>query len=110
MMNVALIILFAPLLICWALWLLFAVLAAVPARRRLGVAGGGGGGGIDGLRIDVLIPAHDEEFLLPRLLETLRVQRRRSGLIGCWWWRIIVRIGRRRLRGRAGGGVCVGEV
>lgn len=74
--SVVFALLLLPPLVWWGLWLIFAVLAALPARVRSGRPGADGGRGAGGGRIsvDILIPAHDEEILLPRLLETLRLQ------------------------------------
>ncbi len=56
----------APLAICWGLWALFALLALLPPRK---IAAGKGE-----RKIDILIPAHNERLLLPRLLESLTGQ------------------------------------
>jgi cellulose synthase/poly-beta-1,6-N-acetylglucosamine synthase-like glycosyltransferase len=63
--------LFVPLMLWWSLWLLFALLALLRPRSfpRAPVVQAG-----DSLLFDILIPAHNEEILLPRLLETLRLQ------------------------------------
>lgn len=67
---VIILVLLLPLAVCWGLWFLFAGLA-VFARK----APGSRPGLQDrGLRIDVLIPAHNERVLLPLLLESLRKQ------------------------------------
>ncbi|MCL2639383.1 MAG: glycosyltransferase family 2 protein [Phycisphaerales bacterium] len=62
--------LFLPLAVVWGIWLVFAVVAALPRT-----------GGMqacrlnkDGCLIDILIPAHDEELLLPGLLSSLQAQ------------------------------------
>jgi cellulose synthase/poly-beta-1,6-N-acetylglucosamine synthase-like glycosyltransferase len=61
---------FLPLAVCWSLWLLFTILAIAPARqienRKLTIE--------NPLQIDILIPAHNEELLLPALLESLANQ------------------------------------
>jgi cellulose synthase/poly-beta-1,6-N-acetylglucosamine synthase-like glycosyltransferase len=67
-LTVVLAVLFFPLVVWWGLWLTFALLAVPPARPRK--VGGAGGGTV----VDILIPAHNEELLLPRLLETIRLQ------------------------------------
>lgn len=68
MMSAFLILAIAPLALCWALWLLFSLLALLPARgtstKRPART----------ITIDILIPAHDEELLLPRLLDSLGAQ------------------------------------
>jgi len=63
------VVLFVPLAMFWSLWLVFAVAAVLPRNGRTSVD----------LRstaklVDILIPAHDEELLLPRLLSSLREQ------------------------------------
>jgi cellulose synthase/poly-beta-1,6-N-acetylglucosamine synthase-like glycosyltransferase len=65
--TVALLVLLAPLTVSWSLWCLFALLALLPARRYAGSVPGS-------TKIDILIPAHDEQVLLPRLLATLSSQ------------------------------------
>ena len=67
-LTVVLAVLFFPLVVWWGLWLTFALLAVPPARPRK--VGGAGGGTV----VDILIPAHNEELLLPLLLETIRLQ------------------------------------
>ncbi|MCL2645476.1 MAG: glycosyltransferase family 2 protein [Phycisphaerales bacterium] len=71
MIGVLMVILFVPLGLFWSLWLLFAAMAALPAKSS----------GRQACRlnkecclIDILIPAHDEELLLPELLKSLREQ------------------------------------
>ncbi len=64
--TITLLVLLAPLTISWALWCLFALLALLPARRYAAAP--------SALRIDMLIPAHNEQILLPRLLATLAAQ------------------------------------
>ena len=63
------VLLFAPLLIWWTLWLLFAILAAFPVT-----ATSADPGQENSFQIGILIPAHDEELLLPQLLATLDQQ------------------------------------
>jgi cellulose synthase/poly-beta-1,6-N-acetylglucosamine synthase-like glycosyltransferase len=69
MMVVLLFLLFAPLLLWWTLWLLFALLAAFPEPVRRAEQAP-----TNSLWIDILIPAHDEELLLPQLLSSLHLQ------------------------------------
>jgi len=63
-------LLLVPPLIWWLPWLFYVLLAALPTRparqTKLHTT--------DPITIDILIPAHNEEILLPRLLETLRLQ------------------------------------
>jgi cellulose synthase/poly-beta-1,6-N-acetylglucosamine synthase-like glycosyltransferase len=66
---VVILILLLPLGICWGLWLGFAVLALF-ARRAPGCQPGMP----DGVKVDVLIPAHNERELLPLLLTSLKKQ------------------------------------
>lgn len=67
-------VLFLPFLLPWGLWLLLAVMG----RRR---ASANDTPPIASTRIDVLIPAHNEELLLPRLLDSLK-QQTRPDLLG----------------------------
>jgi cellulose synthase/poly-beta-1,6-N-acetylglucosamine synthase-like glycosyltransferase len=69
-LTILFVLLLLPPLVWWGLWLLFALLAALPSHPRSRDSKAGATGAI----IDVLIPAHNEEILLPRLLETLRLQ------------------------------------
>ena len=68
MMSTFLILAIAPLALCWALWLLFSLLALLPLRARNTQKP------TKTITIDILIPAHDEELLLPRLLDSLGAQ------------------------------------
>src|ERR1700744_6082035 len=68
MMSAFLILAIAPLALCWALWLLFSLLALLPLRARNTQKP------TKTITIDILIPAHDEELLLPRLLDSLGAQ------------------------------------
>ncbi len=70
-------VMLAPLAICWGLWAFFAVMALLPGGRRRSIAGGAQAK--EGMPIDILIPAHDEELLLPRLLESLAGQTEAGG-------------------------------
>lgn len=67
--SVIVLVLLAPLAVCWGVWLVFALLALV-APRESGAKGGRGGA----IKVDVLIPAHNEHVLLPLLLESLKHQ------------------------------------
>lgn len=73
-LSLTLTILFAllllPPLVWWGLWLFFALLAALPSGNKANAPKAAAAG----ITIDILIPAHNEEILLPRLLETLRLQ------------------------------------
>mgnify|MGYP001553603659 FL=1 len=69
-LTLAYCLLLAPLAVCWGLWAFFALLALLPSPARMPRDGAGRGG----TPIDILIPAHDEELLLPRLLESLAGQ------------------------------------
>jgi cellulose synthase/poly-beta-1,6-N-acetylglucosamine synthase-like glycosyltransferase len=71
MIVVLFLVLFAPLILWWTLWLLFAILAALPTPASPSPAESENGSSI---AIDILIPAHDEELLLPQLLGTLDSQ------------------------------------
>jgi cellulose synthase/poly-beta-1,6-N-acetylglucosamine synthase-like glycosyltransferase len=70
MIVTLLILLFAPLLVWWTLWLLFALLAALPHRQSTLNSPSS----TDNLWLDILIPAHDEQLLLPHLLASLDQQ------------------------------------
>ncbi len=63
-------LLLLPTLIWWLPWLFYVLLAALPARQQKPQTPSGE----PPITIDILIPAHNEEILLPRLLETLRLQ------------------------------------
>lgn len=67
MLMWACIILFAPLGLFWGVWLVLVVAGATRGGRAVGDR-------IEGLRIDVLVPAHNEEKMLPGLIESLKAQ------------------------------------
>src|ERR1700761_2606578 len=69
MITLFLLVAIAPLALCWALWLMFSLLALLPMRSKPSA-----GTIKKTITIDVLIPAHDEQPLLPRLLESLGAQ------------------------------------
>lgn len=69
-LTILLLVAFAPLAIIWALWLLLAALAALPAHKVSTLKSQVS----NPCSIDVLIPAHNEELLLPALLRSLQNQ------------------------------------
>ncbi|HUO09768.1 MAG TPA: WecB/TagA/CpsF family glycosyltransferase [Phycisphaerae bacterium] len=69
MISAFLILAIAPLAFCWALWLLFALLALLPSHASTHSTKPA-----RVITIDILIPAHNEELLLPRLLESIGAQ------------------------------------
>jgi len=60
---------FLPLAMCWGFWMLLALASLLPRRvvQASTIAE-------SRVKIDVLIPAHNEEALLPKLLESIRGQ------------------------------------
>ena len=73
--TVILLAAFVPLLFWWTLWFILALLAWPASRADDSPAAPPPPGSI---LVDILIPAHNEELLLPRLLESLAKQAAQS--------------------------------
>jgi cellulose synthase/poly-beta-1,6-N-acetylglucosamine synthase-like glycosyltransferase len=79
-------LMFLPLAIFWGVWLLLILAGAAAPRKTVDVGSDKTGAPSDNqrrVRIDILIPAHDEELMLPRTLESLLAQHgnARGGLL-----------------------------